>query len=73
MTKVYYATLDRFGYDMEVIETSKQKAIDAIMHEYAKAYVQRNCGVGEFYEEDRLNAKADIEIQEMEIGRVEWR
>ena len=74
--KVYYATLYRFGYDLDVIADTKEHAIDAIMTEYKKAYYGRNEDDEDAmndYEDYRNNAIADIEITEMELNKVEWR
>lgn len=76
--KLYLATLDRFGYDLTVIETSETKAVSALMKEYKRAYEEIN---GTDPTKDRYDdfytyygqAKECIEIEELEVGKVEWR
>ena len=84
MKKVYVAFLNRFGYDLTVAAQTKKDAIDALMAEYADAYKKMNDGEDPekeisdsiwndegktFYE----MAKEDIIIEELTLGKVEWR
>ena len=74
--KVYYATLYRFGYDLDVISDTKEHAVDAIMTEYKKAYYERNEDDEDAMNDFEIyykNAITDIEIIEMELNKVEWR
>ena len=77
--KVYIATVDRFGYDLTVVGRTEKEAKDALIEEYIKVYQKRNgtspdedlhmrsCGSYLDYMEE------DIEINEYEFGKVEWR
>lgn len=80
---MYMATLDRFGYDLTVIETTKEKARAALIEEYIRAFKQRN-GIHPAEEEsDRWGtedhmtwlevAEEDIITERFTIGEVEWR
>lgn len=76
--KFYVASLYRFGYDLTVIETTEAKAIAAIMKEYKRAYKDIN---GTDPTKDRYDefytyygyAKECIEVEDLELGKVEWR
>lgn len=84
MSKIYMATLDRFGYDLTVIAKTKKEAEDALMEEYINAYKVRNGSDPreDMYEDmyeyggDRSYyevAKGDIGIYDFELGKVEWK
>lgn len=66
-----YATLDRFGYDLTIICETEKEAIDKLMKEYRRAFKKSNGCAPTKKETDW--AKECIEIQEFEIGKVEWR
>lgn len=78
---MYIGTLYRFGYDLTVVETTEEKAINAIKESYIKAFINQN-GVhpddeesGRYFADGRTwleDAIADIEITKMTIGEVEW-
>ena len=77
---MWIATLNRFGYTLTVIEKTRQKAIDALMAEYEKAFINING----FNPKDEINdrgytdlsfydeARNDIEIMKLTSGKVEW-
>lgn len=77
---MWFAQLDRFGYTLTVIEKTRQKAIDALMTEYEKAFINING----FNPKDETNdrgytelsyydeARSDIEIMKLISGKVEW-
>ena len=76
--KFYLATLDRFGYDLQVLATSEEEATALIMAEYVKAFENENHTNpkeeegrfgGTYYEE----ALEDIEILPLTLGAVSWR
>lgn len=81
MKKVYLASLYRFGYDLTTVETSEEKAVNAIMTEYVRAYKDIN-GTdptedisNDYYDNSETYyevAKQEIDITEMVIGKVEW-
>lgn len=76
-----YAELDRFGYTLSVIADTEEKAVNALMTEYEKAYENINgtsphdeiCdyvgGDVTFYD----NAKEDIVITGYTKGVVTWK
>lgn len=79
--KMYLGTLYRFGYDLTAIDVSESKVKSAIMREYKRAFIEQN-GYDptkrHIYFDDREPtwygaAKNDIEIIELEVGKVEWR
>lgn len=79
MAKVYVGTLERFGYNLLVVETTKEKAIAALRAEYIKAYKECNNGIHpsreHSYREDQSDldiALEDIYAREAEFGKVEW-
>ena len=78
MKKVYMASFYKFGYDLEVIATTRQKAVESLVAEYIRAYVEIN-GIhpgDDMYDEDTsylAYAEEDIEVREYELGKVEWR
>ena len=82
MKYIYIASLYRFGYELTVAETSEQKAKAAVIEEYIKAFKDIN-GVDPDDEESGRgyadgttwldDAKEDIEIYRMTIGKVDWR
>lgn len=64
-------TLDRFGYDLTVIDETKEKAIKAMLKEYRRAYAKWNNGARPTKEE--LEAVDDaMRITELTLGKVEW-
>lgn len=77
---MWLGQLDRFGYTLTVLESTKQKAIDAIMADYEKAFRDANgfdpreevndrgWTDNSYYDE----AKTDIELRELKKGSVEW-
>lgn len=66
-----YATLDRFGYSLEVFAETEKEARRALVKEYNRAYYNRN-GCKPTSEEIR-NRNEDIYIREVELNKVEWR
>ena len=79
MKKVYLATLDRFGYTLQVVARSEEEAKTQLMAEYLKTYLKWNGGSDPREEPNRwggtdyTNAEEDIEVTEMTFGKVEWR
>lgn len=78
---VYMGTLYRFGYDLTVVETTEEKAINAIKESYIKAFIDINGFHPDDEESDRWcadgktwleEAVSDIEITKMALGEVEW-
>lgn len=68
--KIYVGTLDRFGYVLRVIATSKAEAKRLLVAEYKEAYEEINhCRPSK--ETFRI-AKDEIFVDEVEIGKVEW-
>ena len=68
--KIYVGTLDRFGYVLRVIATSKAEAKRLLVAEYKNAYEEINhCRPSK--ETFRI-AKDEIFVDEVEIGKVEW-
>ena len=68
--KIYVGTLDRFGYVLRVIATSKAEAKKLLVAEYKEAYEEINhCRPSK--ETFRI-AKDEIFVDEVEIGKVEW-
>lgn len=77
---MWFATLERFGYTLTVIEKTRQGAIDALMAEYEKAFIDING----FSPKDEINdrgftdlsyydeARSDVEITKLTSGHVEW-
>ena len=75
---IYTATLYRFGYDLTVVGYSEEECTNALMTEYERVYRNRNGGAdpredmrysdASYYD----NAKEDIIIHKMELGKVEW-
>ena len=77
---MWLGQLDRFGYTLTVLESTKQKAIDAIMADYEEHFVLING----FSPKDETNdrgrtdnsyydeAKSCIELRELKKGSVEW-
>lgn len=77
---MWFAQLDRFGYTLTVIESSRQRAIDALMSEYETAFINQN----HFSPRDEINdrgwtnnsfydeARNDIVIYKLTRGNVEW-
>ncbi len=47
MAGVWVAEIERFGYDLIVVERSKKKALRAISDEYKRAYFKRNREYGD--------------------------
>ena len=77
---MYLATLDRFGYELTVLESTEKKAISAIMKAYTKAYKDEWDGLDPKKEYTRDNnisdyrlAEAEINIEELQLGAVVWR
>lgn len=79
--KIYLATLDRFGYNLTAAETTEEKAINAIMTEYVRAYKDANGtdpmeDVFDDYSDDAKTyyevAREDVYVTEMTPGKVEW-
>lgn len=79
MKKVYLGILyDRFGYDLTVVSDTKDGAKKALLKEYEEQYWRINAtdpkedenDWGQTYYEA---AEEDIDITEMELGKVEWR
>lgn len=69
--KIYVGTLDRFGYDLRVVTTTKAEAKKLLIAEYKNAYEEINhCKPSK--ETFRI-AKEEIFVDEVEIGKVEWR
>ena len=82
MKKAYIGSLYRFGYELTTIGTTKKAVVDAIMAEYEEAFRNMNGtdskeeiydgafsdGETSFYDE----AKGDLEIRDMTVGKVEW-
>lgn len=71
------ATLDRFGYELTTIAETKEAAIKAMMKEYTRVYKQINGTTPrkDMYDEGvsfYAQAKEDINIHEIEIGKVGW-
>jgi len=80
MKYIYIASLYRFGYELTVAETSEQKAKAAVIEEYIKAFQDINGFHPDDEESDRGHgttwldeAKEDIEIYRMAVGKVDWR
>ena len=76
--KVYIGELERFGYTLTAVDTSKKRVVDALMAEYVETYKDYN-GTDPRREKDDYSgftyyrdAKECIEIRELEIGKVEW-
>lgn len=77
---VYMATLDRFGYDLIVIDTTEEKAIEAIKAEYIRAFMDMNgihpddeeCDWGSDGRTWLEMAMEDISVEKMTLGKVEW-
>lgn len=77
---MWLGQLDRFGYTLTVLESTKQKAIDAIMASYEKAFIDINGFDPREEENDRGwtnnsfydEAKECIELRELKRGSVEW-
>ena len=74
---IYTATLYRFGYDLTVTGFSEEECTNALMTEYERVY--RNEHHTDPREDMRYpdtsyydNAKEDIIIHKMELGKVEW-
>ena len=68
--KIYVGTLDRFGYVLRVIATSKAEAKRLLIAEYKNAYEEINhCRPSK---ETFKIAKDEIFVDEVEIGQVEW-
>ena len=68
--KIYVGTLDRFGYVLRVIATSKAEAKRLLIAEYKNAYEEINhCRPSK---ETFKIAKDEIFVDEVEIGKVEW-
>ena len=76
--KIYYGSLYRFGGSFECVGETKAQVIEAIMAEYERVYrKENNADPREEYRVDPdtnyyEEAIIDIEIREMEIGKVEW-
>jgi len=65
-----YATLDRFGYSLEVFTNTEDEARKALVKEYNKAYKAIN-GCKPTSEEIR-SRNDDIIIREVELNKVNW-
>lgn len=77
---MYLATLDRFGYELTVLESTEKKAISAIMKAYTKAYKDEWDGLDPKEEythfsniSDYRLAESEINIEELQPGKVIWR
>lgn len=80
MKYIYIASLYRFGYELTVAEKSEGAARAAIVEEYANTFRDINGIDPDAEESDRGHgttwlddAKEDIEIYRMTIGKVDWR
>ena len=76
---VWVATLERFGYTMMVVDRTKQKAVDAIVDEYKKAYLFHNgfecystMEQDEEFKECFSMAMEEVYCRFMEYGKMEW-
>ena len=68
--KIYVGTLDRFGYVLRVVATTKAEAKKLLIAEYKNAYEEINhCRPPK---ETLKIAKDEIFVDEVEIGKVEW-
>ena len=68
---VWIAELYRFGYDLVVVEETKDKARRAMVKEYNRAYKHYNAGARPTSEEIE-NRNCDIRLYETTIGNVLW-
>lgn len=85
MAGVWVAQIERFGYDLLVVERTKEKALNAISEEYKRAYFRRNkdfghldCDTIEEMEQDEEfreyyeNAMEEVFCTKVEYGKVQW-
>ena len=69
-TKIFVGTLDRFGYVLRVVATTRAEAKKLLIAEYKNAYEEINhCKPSK--ETFRI-AKDEIFIDEVTLGKVEW-
>lgn len=85
MAGVWVAQIERFGYDLIVVERTREKALNAISDEYKRAYFRQNkdfgylnCDTIEEMEQDEefreyyRTAMDEVNCRRMEYGKVEW-
>ena len=86
MAGVWVASLDRFGYDLMVVEKSKEKAKAAMSAEYIKTYFKLNKAWGDMpydsvedlvandeeFQEYYKTAMDEMYVRKLEYGVVEW-
>lgn len=65
-----YATLDRFGYSLEVFADTEKEARKALVKEYNRAYY--NCNGCKPTSEEIRSRNDDIIIREVELNKVNW-
>ena len=76
-TKVYVATLDRFGYEMRTVATTEKQARENIVKAYITAYKNTN-GIdprqSTYGKEDYKTAKEEIYVDEYNLAEneVHW-
>ena len=86
MAGVWVASLNRFGYDLLVVERTKQKALEAMSREYTEKYFRINRDFGQMpfdtmeemveLDEEFLEryavAMEEVYCRRLEYGKVEW-
>ena len=82
MSKVYLGELDRFGYTLTCVGTTKKSVVNTIMEEYCTTYKHWNNGEDPKKEKGPYgdgkscyaSAKEDICVWDLELDKtVEWR
>lgn len=76
---VWVATIDRFGYDLTVVEETEDKAREALIKEYIRTYKKYNNGSNPATDDGGWGRtylevmEEEIDCTEMTFGKVEWR
>ena len=69
--KIYLGTLWEGNYELTVIDTTAAKVRKALLKEFVRSY-QSYYGIKPD-EEEKQTAEENICVEEMTLGKVEWR
>lgn len=77
-TTFYLAEIERFGYNLRVLEATENKARESLIAHYIKTYKDWNDGADPAEDIDRWgrsyldSMKEDINITKMKLGELDW-
>lgn len=79
--KIFLGRLERFNYELTVIDYTEKECREKLMKEYLRSFMRDNPGVNpkkELWDPRYSNmtfyevAEDSMSVIEMEIGKVEW-